>query len=191
MKRKPDLGRSATVRPTKQPTALGGRTGRDMATVNLRDAARTAWQAKETDRITAARTALGEVIGPENAAEAALDVATVEAFDGGYSVVFVDSAGVHVAVQVRDTGAEVHLAQRDGEKWRNLGGRVESLAQLWLLIAEHLPEQAAVPAWVQPTGAHDAYALGAKVTHNGKTWESTVDANVWEPAGVSGWREVV
>ena len=41
-------------------------------------------------------------------------------------------------------------------------------------------------AWVQPTGAHDAYPLGAQVTHNGKTWTSTVAANVWEP-GVYGW----
>ena len=45
-------------------------------------------------------------------------------------------------------------------------------------------------AWTQPTGAHDAYALGATVTHNGKTWESLTPANVWAP-GVSGWREVV
>ena len=41
------------------------------------------------------------------------------------------------------------------------------------------------PKWVQPTGAHDAYALGAIVAHNGQLWISTVDANVWEP-GVYG-----
>lgn len=45
------------------------------------------------------------------------------------------------------------------------------------------------PEWVQPAGAHDAYAKGAKVTHNGKKWVSTADANVWEP-GVYGWTEV-
>lgn len=45
-------------------------------------------------------------------------------------------------------------------------------------------------AWVQPTGAHDAYALGITVLHNAKTWENLTPANVWEP-GVSGWREVV
>lgn len=44
------------------------------------------------------------------------------------------------------------------------------------------------PEWVQPTGAHDAYAKGAKVSHNGKKWVSTADANVWEP-GVFGWDE--
>ena len=35
--------------------------------------------------------------------------------------------------------------------------------------------------WVQPTGAHDAYDTGAIVTHAGKTWESTIDANTTEP----------
>lgn len=30
--------------------------------------------------------------------------------------------------------------------------------------------------------------LGDKVTHNGKTWTSIVDNNVWEP-GVYGWAE--
>lgn len=43
------------------------------------------------------------------------------------------------------------------------------------------------PEWVQPTGAHDAYDLGAKVSHNDKHWISTMDANVFEP-GVTGWQ---
>jgi hypothetical protein len=41
--------------------------------------------------------------------------------------------------------------------------------------------------WRQPTGAHDAYPLGAVVSHADELWESTVAANVWEP-GVSGWK---
>lgn len=45
------------------------------------------------------------------------------------------------------------------------------------------------PEWVQPAGAHDAYAKGAKVSHNGKKWVSTADANVWEP-GVYGWEVI-
>ena len=44
------------------------------------------------------------------------------------------------------------------------------------------------PAWVQPLGAHDAYPKGAKVSHKGKHWVSSVDNNVWEP-GVYGWEE--
>lgn len=42
------------------------------------------------------------------------------------------------------------------------------------------------PKWIQPTGAHNAYTKGAKVTHNGKRWVSTADGNVWEP-GVYWW----
>jgi hypothetical protein len=50
-----------------------------------------------------------------------------------------------------------------------------------------------IPEWVQPTGAHDAYDLGDIVTHNGKTWRSLIDANVWEPstANPTLWEEVV
>lgn len=44
------------------------------------------------------------------------------------------------------------------------------------------------PTWVQPQGAHDAYSIGASVSHKSKKWRSLTASNVWEP-GVSGWRE--
>lgn len=44
------------------------------------------------------------------------------------------------------------------------------------------------PEWVRPTGAHDAYPEGAKVSHNGSHWISTIPANTYEP-GVYGWTE--
>lgn len=44
------------------------------------------------------------------------------------------------------------------------------------------------PEWVQPTGSHDAYQKGDKVTHKEKHWASDVDNNVWEPS-VFGWTE--
>lgn len=44
------------------------------------------------------------------------------------------------------------------------------------------------PEWVQPTGAQDAYAAGAKVSHAGKHWTSDADGNIWVP-GVFGWTE--
>ena len=43
-----------------------------------------------------------------------------------------------------------------------------------------------VPQWIQPTGAHDAYQAGAKVSYNGTVYRSTVDNNVWAP-DVYGW----
>jgi len=56
------------------------------------------------------------------------------------------------------------------------------------LFTVHTPE-GEVSAWVQPEGSHDAYALGDMVTHNGQTWQSTAEANVWEP-GEYGWEVV-
>lgn len=44
------------------------------------------------------------------------------------------------------------------------------------------------PEWVQPTGAHDAYNRGDKVSYRGKRYICTDDANVYAP-GVHGWEE--
>ena len=57
---------------------------------------------------------------------------------------------------------------------------------LWVGVSDPAEEW---PEWSQPVGSTDAYAKGAKVSHNGKHWTSDVDANVWEP-GVYGWSEV-
>ena len=48
------------------------------------------------------------------------------------------------------------------------------------------------PEWVQPTGSHDAYNTGDKVSHNSKHWISLVDANVWEPTdeAITLWENV-
>lgn len=70
---------------------------------------------------------------------------------------------------------QAHTAQSD---WTP-----DATPALWVIVTiEEWPE------WVQPTGAHDAYAKDSKVTHNGKKWISSYDANVWEP-GVYGWEE--
>ena len=37
------------------------------------------------------------------------------------------------------------------------------------------------PEWVQPTGAHDAYNIGDKVTYNGQHYVCTSNANVYAP----------
>lgn len=56
---------------------------------------------------------------------------------------------------------------------------------MWTRIGD--PREA-WPEWVAPIGAHDAYAAGAQVTHDGKHWVSDEDSNIWEP-GVHGWTE--
>lgn len=51
-----------------------------------------------------------------------------------------------------------------------------------------IPDPTVIPEWEQPESTNP-YAKGDKVTHNGKTWVSDIDGNVWEP-GVYGWTEV-
>ena len=47
------------------------------------------------------------------------------------------------------------------------------------------------PNWNRPTGAHDSYNTGDKVTYNGKHYESTMDGNTWSPDEYpAGWKEV-
>ena len=53
---------------------------------------------------------------------------------------------------------------------------------LWVVVSiEEFPE------WVQPTGAHDAYNIGDKVTYNGQHYICTSNANVYAP-DVYGWQ---
>ena len=67
----------------------------------------------------------------------------------------------------------------------------EAASSLW---AEILAGQEGMPVgeWTQPESTNP-YNKGDKVTHNGKTWESLVDGNVWEP-GAQGseslWKDI-
>lgn len=86
-----------------------------------------------------------------------------------------------------------YKVQRSGKLWRCLqnhtsqeGWEPESTPSLWAKVL--IPDETVVPEWEQP-GSTNPYSAGDKVTHNGKTWVSGVDNNVWEP-GVYGWSEV-
>lgn len=86
-----------------------------------------------------------------------------------------------------------------------VGDRVQHESKLYSCIQDHTSQESWQPSltpalwnlvsieewpeWVQPAGAHDAYAKDDKVLHNGKKWISIVDNNVWEP-GVYGWNEI-
>ena len=74
---------------------------------------------------------------------------------------------------------QAHTAQAD---WNPVDA-----PSLW---AEVLAGQdgTAIGEWVQPDSTNP-YMRGDKVTHNGKTWMSDVDNNVWAP-GVYGWVEI-
>lgn len=61
----------------------------------------------------------------------------------------------------------------------------DAAVSLWTAVPDPATEW---PEWVQPTGSHDAYQTGDKVSHKDKHWVSNADNNVWEP-GIFGWDE--
>ena len=68
---------------------------------------------------------------------------------------------------------QVHTSQAD---WTP-----DATPALWVVVSiDEYPE------WVQPTGAHDAYNTGDKVSYNGKHYVCTIDANTYAP-DVYGW----
>lgn len=73
---------------------------------------------------------------------------------------------------------QAHTAQ---EAWNPIDA-----SSLWAKVL--IPDEDVIPAWEQPESTNP-YMKDDKVTHNGKTWVSDVDNNVWEP-GVYGWSEV-
>lgn len=121
--------------------------------------------------------------------------------DGIYPYVY--NMGIYEGMLVRDD---------DGFVYRSITGTQErptellyhpkDVPALLVKVEEEVPEEPEnpnpdepqpseeYPEWVQPTGAHDAYEQGAKVSHNGKKWTSDIGGNVWEP-GVYGWTEVI
>jgi len=58
------------------------------------------------------------------------------------------------------------------------------------LFTEVVPPSV-IPEWEQPSGAHDAYNTGDKVTFEGQIYESTIDDNVWSPTEYpQGWKDL-
>lgn len=55
-----------------------------------------------------------------------------------------------------------------------------------------IPVTEEYPEYVQPTGAHDAYKIGDKITFNGKKYVCKLDNCVWSPSEYpSAWEEVI
>ena len=52
-------------------------------------------------------------------------------------------------------------------------------------------EQPTAPEYRQPSGGHDAYKQGDRVTYKGQAYESTINGNVWAPdAYPQGWKKL-
>ena len=64
----------------------------------------------------------------------------------------------------------------------------DTASSLYVEIADPSNEY---PEFKQPTGAHDAYAKGSKITFEGKHYISLIDANVYSPTAYqAGWQLV-
>lgn len=61
----------------------------------------------------------------------------------------------------------------------------DAAPSLWAKVL--IPDETVIREWEQPDSTNP-YSKGDTVTHNGATWVSDVDNNVWEP-GVYGWTE--
>lgn len=84
-------------------------------------------------------------------------------------------------VQYNDTLYRCLTAHTSQDAWTP-----EIAPSLWAKVL--VSEDGTILAWEQPDSTNP-YMKGDKVTHNGKTWVSDLDNNVWEP-GVYGWTEV-
>lgn len=73
---------------------------------------------------------------------------------------------------------QTHTAQAD---WTP-----DAAPSLWAKVL--IPDPEVISDWEQPESTNP-YAKGDKVRHNGKTWASDIDNNIWEP-GIYGWTEV-
>lgn len=60
-------------------------------------------------------------------------------------------------------------------------------AAISLFTRVSIPDENIIPEWIQPESTNP-YMIGDKVTYEGKTWESTVNDNVWAP-NIYGWQE--
>lgn len=102
------------------------------------------------------------------------------------SPIHADAAGLLAALDERSPGHGITLAQCEAFKQALDQTDDDPFDRMAFIKAEIKLGATAVP-WVQPTGAANAYAKDAVVSHSGQAWRSLIDANVWAP-GVSGWR---
>ena len=81
------------------------------------------------------------------------------------------------------------------EQLDNTNSRIDSLEKRILKLEgteEPTETTEEYPEFKQPTGAHDAYNVGDKITYNGKKYICQINGCVWAPdVYPQGWQEVV
>lgn len=103
----------------------------------------------------------------------------------------------HYGDVVRFEGKLVRSAHQGLNSWAP--GTLAYDGRIWEIIDEpetetetsETTEQPTAPAFKQPTGGHDAYKQGDRVTYNGAVYESTIPNNVWSPSDYpQGWKKL-
>ena len=90
-----------------------------------------------------------------------------------------------------DAYPEGFIVEHGGKNWVSLipGNVWEPGGSGWREYVE--PGSGVVPEYIAPTGAHDAYMVGDRVTFQGRVYESVIDSNVYSPVEYAqGWVEI-
>ena len=132
----------------------------------------------------------------------------------GFKNKYPEAAAAYAAAKAEQTESESEMDVLQEDDWFNRlgepvvpGDNVTHLGVTYEVIQPHnlsacwIPGQCPAlykvapdpgeewPAFVQPTGAHDAYKQGDKVTYNGQHYVSLIDNNVWAPdVYPAGWQ---
>lgn len=108
----------------------------------------------------------------------------------------IDAYNVESKITDEERGSLYTLARQHAKPQYNYDAEIEAI---WAAIRELQQAQEEGggteptdewPEYVQPTGAHDAYQVGDKITWNGKHYICIFANCVWSPADYpAGWQE--
>lgn len=117
-----------------------------------------------------------------------------------------DTAGAALTDEIALTATAIYPMWATDKNY-TIGDRIQNNAILYKCVQSHTSQadwtpdvtpalwvRVSIEEWpefVKPTGAHDAYAKGDKITFEGKHYISLIDANVYSPVEYpAGWEEV-
>jgi len=120
---------------------------------------------------------------------------------------YIEKAAISLSDEDALDAVQLYPSWKNEHEYKTIGERVRYDGVLYKVLQPHtsqsawtppaapslfakvlIPDPDVIPEWEQPDSTNP-YMKEDKVTHNGKTWISDVDNNVWEP-GVYGWSEV-
>ena len=120
---------------------------------------------------------------------------------------YIEKAAVSLSDEEALEAVQLYPSWKNNHEYKEVGERVRYDGVLYKVLQAHtsqsewvppqapslfakvlIPDPDVITEWEQPDSTNP-YMKDDKVTHNGKTWVSNVDNNVWEP-GVYGWSEM-